>query len=126
MVKNCIKLYSAAVAGANNIATIIVPVTGQLALITWAHIASNAGAVGGGCTYQLSTMSTAQIGANDARGIIDEFTVGLNAAVGLFYATNKVTPVAGLKVVAGDNIYLHLATTTALATGVVNVNCMFV
>lgn len=126
MVKNCIKLFTSAVVTTNNVASIIIPISGSLVLIEWAAVGVITGAVGGFQHYQLSSTSVGQFAANDARDIIDEFMVGGNVAAGLPTVHNKVTNVPAIKVSAGDKIYLHLSVGVAFASANVNVNMQFV
>lgn len=122
MVKLCIKLYSSSTASADNIASAICPVSGQIVLCQWALVAAVAGAVGSNIVYQLSTQSTRQAALNDCRNIIDECAIGSAAGAGFAAAENRVTPIAGIKIAAGDKLYLHLTTLIAFTTSQVNLN----
>ena len=121
MVKTLVKLYSASIATADNIASAIVPQTGLLASVSWSWAGITSGTVGGRTLFQLSLQSTGQFAVNDARNIIDEFSATSDCTTTTVNCgTNKQTNIAGVKVNAGDKIYLHQAVGAAFGTSTIN------
>lgn len=109
MVKTLLKLYAANVATADNIASAIIPQTGVITSCSWSFVGATSGTAGARATYQLSIQSTSQFQSNDARNIIDEFAATSDCVTTtISCGTNKNTPIAGVKVNAGDKIYLHV------------------
>jgi hypothetical protein len=125
MVKFAIKMYSGAVATADQVASIIIPQTCQLVGVSWTHSGTVAGAVGSSQWYQLATQSTAQVLLNDSRNIIDEFSAVGMVAAGFNVGSNSPTVIPGIKFAAGDKIYMHTFVWQAFTVSRLSVNLLF-
>jgi hypothetical protein len=125
MVKLCIKLYAAGIITADNVASAIMPVSAAVIGVNWAWRGVTNGAVGGAQLFQLSSQSTGQFALNDARNILDEFLASADVAVTVDNCgANKFTMLPGIKVAAGDKLYLHSLVLQAFTTSQLNLNIL--
>ena len=102
-----IQLYAAAVP-ANSLASIDVPMTGDLVGVDWQITVAASGADSVNMA-QVAFGSTLQDASNDARNVISNCGVSADLTTSGAAVTfaNKYVPLPSLHVAAGERIYLH-------------------
>lgn len=117
-----LKLYASGVSSGDAVASLIVPVSGKIVAVSWSMSGNTNGTNGMSQTYQLSQVSIGQFATNDARNIIDEAVLGSDCVSTTVWCVpvNKYTSLPGIKVSAGDKLYMHRLVSQAGTLALVN------
>lgn len=109
-----IKMYAAPAGGDETLATMDVPMHGNIIGVEWAAYA-DLDADGDLAEAQVSFRSAGSFNTNDDRGVISEIRMGIQlvtSGIGNNHV-NKYTPLPDIPVGAGERLYLHTSNTAS-------------